>query len=564
MGPSKQRPKSKAIDRGIAYLLVFGSLLVTVTISPWNFDPISIPKFTIVALVAIFGIVLHLTQLSEAPRRDASMSSFEFLLFLLAILLTINLLQNNYALSERLFGVGSRNTGYVTYLSFLAIAFLASKYAGFINKLTFLKVLYSANIIVTIYYLLQRSDLDFIEVTNFYARPSSTLGNPNFVSGFIGMTAIIPFFIYMSNRNFKTLFLSLFGIAVNLIVILDSQSIQGVFAFSFSVITLTLVVSYLKFKRYFLIAGMLFFTFGIFAFLGLLGQGPLSSQLSTNTLFSRFDYWRAAASMTFSNPIFGVGLDGYGDFYREYRDQTAFNRLGESQTTDTPHNLFLDYFASGGLPLGVTLAILIIFVYFRVTRVIFLNSNLNSDLVPLFVIFNAYLIQSLVSPNSLGIGVWLWVLLGKMWQLTQSQSPKSDSRKYIRKAITKWVGSFVYRTKLGLISCLLVTVPFVVSPLNTDLEFLNAAESSDGRRLIKVASAWPMDTKRFLLVEEAISAGAFDGFKLQVAQLGVRHNPHSYMLWRAIFQNPYTSVTERSRALDELNRLEPRLQSILN
>lgn len=558
------RQKLNSTQRAIGYLLVLGSLGVTVIVSPWSFDPISVPKFTLIALIALLGLILHLTHLKSTTRSSGNMSSFNTLLLLLALLLTLNLFVNDYALSERLFGVGSRNTGYITYLSFIAIAFLTARHGVAIDSLTFLKFLYLGNVVVTVYYIVQRTGFDFIEVTNFYSRPSSSLGNPNFVSGFLGMTAIIPLFVYLRNRKFRYLASTLLGIIINLLVIVDSQSIQGLFTFGFSVALIGFAIVFYRYRNYTLIVGLFFVITGILAFLGIVGKGPLSSLLYTSTIFSRFDYWRAAVAMAFSNPIFGVGLDGYGDFYRIYRDPRAFSRFGESQTTDTPHNLFLDYFASGGLPLGVTFFILVLLVYLRAFKVVLSEANLNYEFFPLFVVLNGYLIQCLVSPNSIGLGVWLWILLGRLWYLVQPQGKSSESKDYVFRLLRDWIVNVTLRVRMGMIVGLLSALPVLLSPLIADIKFLKAANASEGNTLITVATTWPMDTKRLVIVEGAISAGTFEGFKLQVAQVGVRHNPNSFQLWRAIFENPYTSNEGRSKALAAMKRLEPRFEEFSN
>jgi len=113
----------------IAQLLIFGSLITTILVSPWNFDPVSLPKMSLVTTIAILGYVLHLRNLKyERNKIEKDQRYFDFLLISLLILIFVNLFVNNDAFSERLFGIGSRNTGVVTLSSFIVICFLASRY----------------------------------------------------------------------------------------------------------------------------------------------------------------------------------------------------------------------------------------------------------------------------------------------------------------------------------------------------------------------------------------------------------------------------------------------------
>jgi O-antigen ligase len=66
--------------------------------------------------------------------------------------------------------------------------------------------------------------------------------------------------------------------------------------------------------------------------------------------------------MTIDNPIFGVGLDSYGDWYRRSRTIEATLRRGPDVTSNAAHNAFLDISSYGGFPLVLIYIVLIILV----------------------------------------------------------------------------------------------------------------------------------------------------------------------------------------------------------
>jgi len=408
--------------------------------------------------------------------------------------------------------------------------------------------------------LIQRAGIDPVSVVDFYSRPSSTLGNPNFVSGFLGMTGTAPILLYLADRTASRLIFALLSTSLTIFVILDSQSIQGIFAFAFGLAVTFLIVSFRKSKPLAITFGLVFLSVGAVSFAGLLGSGPLSSLLSTTSLLSRFDYWRAAISMTLKNPIFGVGLDGYWDSYRRYRDESALERFGASQDSDTPHNVILDYFTYGGMPLGFAFLALILLVYLKTVKFLLQKRKLDTNALTLFVVLNGYLDQSLVSPNQIGVGVWLWLLLGSMWGIVSKIEFSSgfQSKGVLSSYNSHRQSRFNYRKIVSIV--LLLAIPLFYSPLLADVNFLKAAKSGDGLKLISASREWPLDTKRLILVEAAFSS-EFNQFKLDTARVGVEHNPNSYPLWNTIFQNPLTPAKLKSKALTELRRLDPQYDS---
>ena len=553
--PKAPIAKESSLQRFLVYLILVGSLLVTVVISPWNYDPVSVPKMTLLALVAIFALILHLV----ISHHSDGLNTFNWILLVFVGLLVLNLFVNNYAFSERVFGVNGRNTGFVTYISFAILAFLLSRNFKFTDAGKVLISLFFCNLVVMCYYVAQRVGIDFINITEYYSRPSSTLGNPNYISGFLGFTILIPLLAYLINRRKTFLLIGLFTIPSNLFVIWDSQSIQGIFAAAFSMFVL-IGILLKSIKRLFWSYLLLSIGMGLIALAGIIGKGPLATILNSTTLLSRFDYWRTAISMTTSNPLFGVGLDGYGDYYRKYRDDVAFDRFGESSTSDTPHNVPLDFFASGGFILGIYFLILLFFVYLKTVRILFSSVSPDFRVLGLFTLLNGYLIQSLVSPNQIGVGIWLWILMGA---LAGSLVDIHEMGTY-KLGAPKLNKSLRIGTKILSIALLLMVIPFILVAQKNDQQFLSAARSTDGTKILQVIETEPYDTKRFLLTQKAFSDSQLHQYSLRVSRLGVAHNPNSYLLWKSIYENPTTPAEEKIRARAEMKRLEPRFTEILS
>ena len=60
-----------------------------------------------------------------------------------------------------------------------------------------------------------------------------------------------------------------------------------------------------------------------------------------SSLQARSFYWEAALNMMQDQPLFGVGMDGFGDWYRRSRTQEIAD-FNAGITADTAHSIPLD------------------------------------------------------------------------------------------------------------------------------------------------------------------------------------------------------------------------------
>jgi hypothetical protein len=485
---------------------------------------------------------------NRLPSKKLLMSSFGRNNIIFQILLLSNLAFNNYALEERLFGVSGRNSGVVLYVCFSLLALIIAQLNSEFSIVNLAKMLSFANVGVCLYFIVQLSGNDIFEFTNFYGAPSSTLGNPNLVSGFVGFASLASLIFVLNNRSVTQVLFSGTLVALSLFVIVKSDSIQGVFAFLGSSVVFIFLVFVRKNIGRVLIALLLVIPSIVLSVLGFLGSGPLANLLATTTLYSRFDYWRAAIRMTIDSPLVGKGLDSFGDFYRQFRDVAAFNRFGESQVADSAHNVFLDLFSGGGIPIGSAYLLIQIIPAILLTKKIlqFKDSDLQESL--LLAIWMGYTLQSLVSISQVGVGIWGWILTGLMSSRVMSNGHNAMNYSHWSLGIKTSV--------LILIVPVVLFVSFV--PLRTDAQFLTAAKAGDGLRLKEVSLNWPMDTRRMYLTSAGAAESGFDKIALEVSEAGVKFNPHSYVLWKQIYENKETGIGLRQRAEQALKIIEPR------
>lgn len=67
--------------------------------------------------------------------------------------------------------------------------------------------------------------------------------------------------------------------------------------------------------------------------------------------------------MFWDNPIFGIGFDGYRDWYFRERTSESIKILGPNDFAENAHNIFIDIAASGGVILIATYILLTAYIF---------------------------------------------------------------------------------------------------------------------------------------------------------------------------------------------------------
>jgi tetratricopeptide (TPR) repeat protein len=123
------------------------------------------------------------------------------------------------------------------------------------------------------------------------------------------------------------------------------------------------------------------------------------------------------------NPLFGVGMDRYGAYFKEFREVGYSMNYGFDLTSSNAHNTFIQLFATGGIFFGASYLILNGYI---LKKAIFGLKNLGGNnqllLAGVFSAWMAFHAQSLVSIDNIGISIWGWVLGGSIIGLSVSAS----------------------------------------------------------------------------------------------------------------------------------------------
>ena len=400
------------LEGSLGKVLGWGLIATTLLVTPlWAIDPINPIKMVAVVVFGFMCLALLL-----ANRKNVNWSKYKLAFGLITAFIVwqfLVLFLSGGQFYQQLFGSGGRNTGFITYLAFsflFAGSIVASRSELFKPFVVVAFVVGSASIA---YGVIQSLGADPIDWVNTYSPVFGFLGNPNFQSSLLGILGTIIFaqyFVKGSKIQYKAV-ISVYLFA-SLYVIKETSSQQGFLVLALG-IGIVLGLFALQFNRILGAAYWLLSAVGFFAVLfGTLNKGPLASILYKESVTYRGDYWRAGWKMTVDNPIFGVGLDSYGDWYRRSRTLDATLRRGPDVTSNAAHNVFLDMSSYGGFPLLIVYVLLVALVVVSAIKVLKRETSFNPAFAGLVGGWIAFQAQSIISINQIGLAIWGWVLSG--------------------------------------------------------------------------------------------------------------------------------------------------------
>jgi len=410
------------------------------------------------------------------------------------------------------------------------------------------------------------SGTDIFAWQNPYGKVLGTFGNPNFISSFMGICFIVSAgMIFTSSINKYQRLVILFIGMCSLFVIRETSSQQGgvVAAGGLAIV----IYFYLRSKYESRVLNLTYIltllTLAVLSIIGMLQKGPFASILYKQSVSFRGEYWQAGINMGLSNPLFGVGLDSYGTFYRKYRSESALLSPGINTITDSAHNVFIDVFASTGF-LGIFLYVGII-ILILMESLKFIRANLKFD--PIFVIlFSSWLgyqAQSLISINQIGLAIWGWVLGGLLLGYTRRNNLKvavlssviiKDFWKMERVKDGKEVpAGVVLGTFLGALPLLILSAPSFYA----DAQLRQSMASGVAEKLYLSAQKFPLDPNRINFVASKISQGEINEQTVSLIRVGLAKYPHDFGLLYSQFQLSPTNSREKIEIGKRLHAADP-------
>jgi O-antigen ligase len=385
-----------------------------------------------------------------------------------------------------------------------------------------------AGMLITFYGVLQGLGADPVGWKIDYNPFITTLGNPNFTSGFLGLSGIAILYLVIDAKDRKYQVVYAVGLLANLYILSRSGSIQGVFGFLIGATVITLVKLWLINKRYGQVGLVTAAVAGIPVALAVLNIGPLASKLYQGTLRNRFDYWNAAIGMFKDHPIFGVGIDRFGEYYRQYAVQ---NQVVQGQITDNAHSIYIQLLATGGLILFIPYLLLILFITFTGLRTtIKFQGEDKFKVGAVFGIWLGTITINVVTVDNLGVGIWFWITGGVLVAISSSHRESETIDQLQKEKTVKGKSAKpVYATSV-FPATYVVSLIFVVLVLVMLVPALG--KSSMLYNFKNNASSYTVETYVPALVSEAKGVRNDPQYLLQLANLALIQNaaPEAFVM----------------------------------
>ena len=538
-------------------LLVWALVLATLLVTPlWSLDPINPIKMLAVSATGFMGLGVLL-----ANQKALVLGRFKVPLILISGFMAWQLIVFVVSGGEKLqqlFGTTGRNTGLITYLalSSLFLVSVAASTSAFLNR--FLLTSLVVGVASLGYGVIQALGGDPFNWVNPYSPVFGFSGNPNFQSSFLGILGTVVFTQLLSGA----LKLQLKGayiiyLLLTVYVIKETASQQGFLvlligsgiALGVFVIQKSKTLGY----TYFGLAAVGF----VAVLVGALNKGPLASLLYKDSVTYRGDYWRAGWKMTVDNPIFGVGLDNYGDWYRRSRTIEATLRRGPDVTSNTAHNVFLDISSNGGFPLVLIYIALMVLVITSAIKVFKRSQSFNAGFVGLVSGWVAFQAQSIISINQIGLALWGWVLSGLIigYEVNTRSGEVIEGKKSgmtATKAVNTSAGTPL-AVFIGLIIGLMVGMP----PYLASAKYKGAMETGNPTVIQAAAYLWPLDSSRMIQVSITLNENKLEAQGLAVAIDAIESFPNNYGAWATLYAMKSASEQQKAEALTQMKRLDP-------
>jgi len=522
-------------------LVVYVAVVISLVFTPINIDALIIPKVALLFTLALYilpELVTNFKNFFSNPKLVLLLIISSAIIFQMIIVILLS----DAPFEQEFFGRTGRGLGFSTFFSVLILILCMAIFSKISDSNFIIFWLSFSGLVSSLYALTQKFGFDIFNWDSKTNGIIGTLGNPNFQSSFTAMT-LIPILVYSFSQSIKY-----FAIPVNFLIFISTlyftQSTQGYVVLSVAVLVFLLLFTWYSKRVFFFFLISSGTLAGVVAIAGMLNKGPLAYYLYKPSVQSRGDFWRSAFNAANANPVFGTGIDSFGDSFLIYRDRL------EVEMADNAHNYFLEFAATGGYPLAI-LNLLIVFL--TLYSFISLQKKLGRFDAKLSSIFCAWVViqmQSLISPGTVTLIVWGAILSGF---IIGSNVKYTIDQNHIKEKESK--SSFISKT--ASVSLLIVGLLIMFPLYKVDRDLKKGLALKNGDMIMKAVTAYPESSVRYNAFTQEFLKSNLLPQALDLGRKAAEFNPNAVSAWALVFINPQAPLEERVRARGEILRLDP-------
>jgi hypothetical protein len=421
-----------------------------------------------------------------------------------------------------------------------------------------------AGVVNILYSLWVISFGDFIGWNNVYGEILGTLGNPNFIGAFLGIFFTAYTGLLLSPQAPKWMrWASIAILPITAYEIYISKAIQGRVVGAAGVAIIAFFYIRGRFKSIYLLAYSGFTAIaGTLALLGTFQIGPLTDFLYKRSVSLRGQYWLAAWNTGESNPLNGVGMDAFGNWYRRSRDVHALEVPGVNTVVDAAHNVPLDMFAFGGWPLFLTYLVIMGIGAWALIRTALRNKAFDPILAVLSATWFGYQIQSIISINQIGLAIWGWVLTGaaisyeRVTRITEKvEVPNGKKMRNTKNSSTVLASATIWAAVFGLLGLLIAIPPFSADSKWRSAQLSQTLVQLEGSMVSTYFN--PQNSTKYMTNIQILEQSNLPELSHKYSLEAVKWNPDSFELWKLLYLLRNSTAEDKALALENMKRLDP-------
>jgi len=544
----------------VSNVATIGVVLITLYFNPSLQDPFNSPKFWLLIILSSILLGFYLFDLLGKNDKPGLFVPKLVGVFLLSGLVSAVLSDSR---TVSFFGDTMRKNGFISYLCLSIVMLAVANNCNFATVGQLSKYILIVTSILIVYGYLQRINRDFVAWNNPYNSVILTTGNPNFSSAVLAICGAF-LSVYIFALKYKSYQIFCLIIIIGTIVTINAtNSRQGLLAYVATILISVYFVLQRKFGRlsYLYLLGLVLVFF--IAILGSQKIGPLQSLMYKDSLNAREFYWFAAFKMFINHPIFGVGLDNYGNYFNLYRELDYVKKYGFEVTSTNAHNVILQHFSTGGVIFGSAYLVLHLYIFRKAIKKLKITTDAKFIIIlAVFCGWVAYHLLSMVSIDNLSVAIWGWFLSGLLIAVTSDNFSYSEvNGEYLAKKHKK--NSEVLQIQ---VSFLLSVCAFVLCSLLYQSERLmfeirksfNPQDSASNSQVHKLANEYLDMPFTDVIYKSNIAIYLSDsGFFTQAESIQLetlKSNPNSYETLN-VLANLYESNKMFNKAIEIRKRI---------
>lgn len=411
------------------WILLAGLVGVPIFFLRTGLDPINVPKLWLLVSCIGFALLVRVLDLVVGSGRRIEIDGLWALTSIMASTLILAWVFSPIR-SFTLIGEYGRFQGLAPYLLVFAFALLLrDAFRDRPREVVVAQLISGA--VIGAYAFIQWLGLDPFSwslINETTSLSTSTLGNPNFVGGFLGMLLPVVVALYLAKQLQRDLLRRL-GIPIFLGWLVAGSEGGYVAGLTASLVVVTIVRwPFHRGLHRWIVVGAVAVVLGTWA-VGVYSVERPDSGIVPASVSARAQWWSAAVDLGSESPIVGHGPNAFSIFGVQHRTESDAMAFGYQFPND-PHSVPLSFLANSGT-LGL-LAFLWVLVHL-------LTSGWRQKSSPMVVALSglvlAYLLQGLVSIDELSLRLLFWSGAAALVCLLAEPSADSVRRPHKVKAL---------------------------------------------------------------------------------------------------------------------------------